>query len=70
MDRCIEKRKYTRVPDDKRSELLQVLTKISSIKEAAKIVNINYENAKAILRIWRRERRSKLSTRWASKHKE
>ena len=54
------------MPDEKRMELLRLLDQNKSIKEAAKEIEINYENAKAIYRIWRRERRSKLTTRWAN----
>lgn len=51
------KRSYTRVNDKQRIELIDLLEREMSIKEASDRMGINYENAKAIYRIYRLERR-------------
>lgn len=50
-------REYTRVHDDTRATLIKLIHEGKSIKEAAEIVDINYENAKAINRMYRQENR-------------
>ena len=50
-------REYQRVTDETRSRLIKLIRDGQSIKDAAALVNINYENAKAINRIYRRETR-------------
>ena len=50
-------REYQRVTDETRRNLIKLIQDGMSIKEAAEIVNINYENAKAINRIYRQETR-------------
>ena len=49
------KRQYTKVTDEKRLELIDLLNKNMSIKEASDQMGINYENAKAIYRVYRLE---------------
>ena len=51
------KRPYTKVTDEKRLELIDLLNKNMSIKEASDQMGINYENAKAIYRVYRLEQR-------------
>lgn len=50
-------REYQRVTDETRRNLIKLIQDGLSIKDAAEIVNINYENAKAINRIYRQETR-------------
>lgn len=50
-------REYQRVTDETRRNLLQFIQDGMSIRQAAELVNINYENAKAINRIYRQETR-------------
>lgn len=50
-------REYNRVSDDTRRKLIKHITDGRSIKEAAELVGINYENAKAINRIFKNETR-------------
>jgi molybdenum-dependent DNA-binding transcriptional regulator ModE len=50
-------REYQRVTDETRRRLIKYIQEGSSIKEAAALVNINYENAKAINRIYKQETR-------------
>jgi len=47
------KRTYTKVTDDQRLELIDLLNENLSIREASDRVGINYENAKAIYRVYR-----------------
>ena len=51
------KRAYTKVTDEKRLELIDLLNQNMSIKEASDQMGINYENAKAIYRVYRLEQR-------------
>ena len=51
------KRPYTKVTDEKRLELIDLLNQNMSIKEASDQMGINYENAKAIYRVYRLEQR-------------
>ena len=51
-------REYTRVTDDTRASLIKFIQEGKSIKEAAELVGINYENAKAINRMFRQEHRT------------
>lgn len=51
------KRPYTKVTDEKRLELIDLLNRNMSIKEASDQMGINYENAKAIYRVYRLEQR-------------
>lgn len=54
------KRTYRKVDNAKRAELLDLLNENMSIKQASTQLGINYENAKAIYRVWRiQKRRSK-----------
>lgn len=50
-------REYLRVTDESRKRLLKYIVEGKSIKEAAELVNINYENAKAIYRTFKQENR-------------
>lgn len=50
-------RQYKRVTDDTRSQLIKHIKEGKSIKQAAELAGINYENAKAIYRIYKRETR-------------
>jgi hypothetical protein len=50
-------REYTRVSDETRRRLINYIKAGRTIKEAAELVNINYENAKAINRIYKHETR-------------
>lgn len=50
-------REYTRVTDETRRRLINHIKAGRTIKEAAELVNINYENAKAINRIYKHETR-------------
>ena len=69
---CTNPRVYARVTDEQRSMLIKLLKTNLSVKDAAIRVNIKYENAKAIYRVYRlegrmnkklkRERRSKFSS--------
>lgn len=51
-------REYTRVADETRARLIKLIQDGKSIKEAAEAVEINYENAKAINRMFRQEHRT------------
>ena len=51
-------RKYAKVSDDKRQHLIDMINKNMTIKDAAKLVDIKYENAKAIYRVYKNERRT------------
>ena len=51
-------RKYARVNDELRQQLISLLDDNMSIKDAAKQIGINYENAKVINRIYREEGRT------------
>ena len=48
-------RKYARVPDEQRAKLIELINMNMTIKDAARHVDIKYENAKAIYRVYRRE---------------
>ena len=50
-------RDYTKVNDEMRKILVKLISEGKTIKEAANIINIKYENAKAIYRIYRTELR-------------
>ena len=49
------KRAYTKVTDEQRLELIRLLDQNMSIKDASDQMGINYENAKAIFRVYRLE---------------
>lgn len=51
-------RNYSKVSDDKRKRLIDMINSKMTIKDAARIVDIKYENAKAIYRVYRREQRT------------
>ena len=51
-------RKYARINDELRQQLISLLDNNMSIKDAAKQIGINYENAKVINRIYREEGRT------------
>ena len=54
----MQKRKYFKVPDEVRIELIRILHKENiTIFEAARRLNIPYYNAKAIHRVWNNENR-------------
>ena len=59
-----------KVSDDQRAQLIDLLNQNQSISEAADQVGVNYENAKAIFRVYRLEKRkfkrSKRLSRFAS----
>ena len=48
-------RKYSKVPDEQRAKLIELINMNMTIKDAAKIVKIKYENAKAIYRVYKNE---------------
>ena len=51
-------RNYSKVPDEKRQLLIEMIQQNMTIKDAARLVQIKYENAKAIYRVYRREQRT------------
>jgi hypothetical protein len=51
-------RTYQQVTDEQRRELLNHVRMGQSIKNAAELVGMNYENAKAVTRIFRKEDRT------------
>ena len=51
-------RNYSKVPDDKRQRLIEMINMNMTIKDAARRVDIKYENAKAIYRVYRKEQRT------------
>lgn len=51
-------RKYAKVPDEQRAKLIELINMNMTIKDAAKIVKIKYENAKAIHRVYKNEQRT------------
>lgn len=51
-------RQYTKVNDEMRKQLISFIREGKPIKEAAREINIKYENAKAIVRIYRNELRT------------
>ena len=51
------KRPYTKVTDQQRTQLIDLLDQNMSIKDASDTMGINYENAKAIFRVYRLEKR-------------
>ena len=46
-----------KVSDDQRAQLIDLLNQNQTISEAAEQVGVNYENAKAIFRVYRLEKR-------------
>ena len=48
-------RNYSKVPDEKRQLLISLINNNMTIKDAARQVDIKYENAKAIYRVYRKE---------------
>ena len=51
-------RNYAKVPDEKRQRLIEMINMNMTIKDAARRVDIKYENAKAIYRVYRKEQRT------------
>lgn len=51
-------RNYSKVTDDKRQRLIELINSNMTIKDAARSVDIKYENAKAIYRVYRKEQRT------------
>ena len=51
-------RKYSKVPDEQRAKLIELINQNMTIKDAAKQVKIKYENAKAIYRVYKNESRT------------
>ena len=51
-------RNYSKVPDEKRQQLISLINNNMTIKDAARQVDIKYENAKAIYRVYRKEQRT------------
>jgi len=51
-------RNYEKVSDEKRQLLIDMIRQNMTIKDAARLIDINYENAKAICRVYRREQRT------------
>lgn len=51
-------RTYAKVTDEKRQLLIDLIQKNMTIKDAAKRVDVKYENAKAIYRVYRKEERT------------
>ena len=66
------KRSYMKVSDEQRAQLLNLLSQKMTISDAAEQVGVKYENAKAIFRVYRLEKRktkrSKRLSRFASEH--
>lgn len=57
-------REYTKTPNSTRLKLLKLIASGMMIKDAAYKLKVNYENAKAINRVWKKEERiEKLITR-------
>ena len=50
-------RKYAKVSDEKRHHLIELINQNMTIKDAAKMVDVKYENAKAIYRVFKKEQR-------------
>ena len=46
-------RKYDKVSNEQRAKLIELINMNMTIKDAAKIVGVKYENAKAIHRIYK-----------------
>ena len=58
MIECKCKRKYDRISDEQRKNLIELISEHGeSIKKAAIKLNISYDNAKAINRVFRKETR-------------
>ena len=51
-------RKYAKVTDEQRLSLIEMIRNNMTIKDAARQVDIKYENAKAIYRVYRKEQRT------------
>ncbi len=51
-------RNYLKVSDDLRQRLISLINQNMTIKDAARLVDIKYENAKAIYRVYRKEKRT------------
>ena len=51
-------RNYSKVPDEKRQMLIEMINMNMTIKDAARQIDIKYENAKAIYRVYRKEQRT------------
>ena len=51
-------RTYSKVTDEKRQMLIEMINMNMTIKDAARSVDIKYENAKAIYRVYRKEQRT------------
>ena len=61
-------RKYAKVTDEQRLSLIEMIRNNMTIKDAARQVEIKYENAKAIYRVYRKEQRTqKLRNRFRKK---
>lgn len=61
------KRQYKKVSDTKREQLIECIRQRDiTIKEAAEACGINYENAKAIARVFRKEKRVSKRTKPAT----
>lgn len=50
-------REYTKISDSRRRALINTILNGQTIKEAAKTVDVPYENAKAIYRVYRKSNR-------------
>ena len=51
-------RNYSKVSDELRQQLISMVNQNMTIKDAARLVDIKYENAKAIYRVYRKEQRT------------
>ena len=51
-------RNYAKVSDEKRQLLIKMVNENMTIKDAARLIDIKYENAKVIYRVYKRERRT------------
>ena len=59
--RTLFHRRYQRVSDQQREQLIHSIEEGMSIAAAARLTNINYENAKSIFRVYRlQHRRNKM----------
>ena len=50
-------RKYIKVSDEQRLKLIKIQAQGKTIKEAAQDLGISYENAKAIIRVFKKDQR-------------
>lgn len=62
-------RRYKKVSDDQRRDLIKSISSGRTIKESASDLNIPYENAKAIIRVFNSENRTEKQIKRSRKTK-